>query len=68
MAIKRMQQIEKAHGALEEIIPRLVNQGGQKMAAEILNVSQSTISVWLKDNGYKAFIVYRKSEGKEKTA
>lgn len=60
MARNRLKELESKYGSLEEIIPRLVNEGGQKMAASVLNVSQSTVSVWLKENGYRPVIIYRK--------
>lgn len=47
-----LQELESQYGNLEEIIPKLVNQGGQKFAAFQLNTSQSTISKFLKEHGY----------------
>lgn len=44
--------IEREHGDLTELIPQLVNQFGQVETAQRLNVSQHTISRWLKENGY----------------
>ena len=58
----RLKEIETSIGPLEEVIPRLVNEGGQKHAADRLNISITTISLWLKANGYV------KRERWEKTA
>jgi len=45
--------LEKECGKpMTEVIPPLVNIGGQKHAAEVLGVSQATISKWLENNGY----------------
>lgn len=52
--------------ALEVVIPALVNDGGQKHAAENLGVSQASISKWLKDHDYTAKIYYEKKVSKEK--
>jgi len=49
----KLKEIEKARGKpLEQIIPPLVNRYGQEETARQLNVSQTTISDWLKDNHY----------------
>ena len=48
----RIKELEAEHGDLHQIIPKLVNQGGQKLAAQQLGTSQTTISAWLKTNGY----------------
>lgn len=37
-----------------EVIPPLVNTVGQYGAARALNVSQGTISRWLKEHGFKS--------------
>lgn len=59
----RLQEVEKERGRpLEEIIPPLVNIGGQRRAADELGLSQATISNWLRDNGYKPIIQYVKIE------
>lgn len=47
-----LRDLESQYGNLEEIIPKLVNQGGQEFAAFQLNTTQNTISNWLKHNGY----------------
>jgi len=45
---------------LEEVIPKLVNKGGQKLAAKKLKTSTVTISRWLKRNGYSQKIIWVK--------
>lgn len=45
-------ELEQEHGNLERIIPPLVNKGGQRLAADKLGTTQTTISRWLKDHGY----------------
>lgn len=47
-----LQELEKVYGDLNKIIPPLVNEGGQELAARQLNTTQATISNWLKHNGY----------------
>lgn len=47
-----LKDLEQLYGDLHEIIPSLVNQGGQTFAAFQLNTTQATISNWLKHNGY----------------
>ena len=59
----RLKELEKEHGPLDELIPRLVNElGGQKEAAEFLGISQATISTWLKEHGYLPITQYVKPE------
>lgn len=58
----KLREAERLEGDLHRVIPKLVNQGGQALAAQVLKVSQATISTWLKQNGY------RKIERWEKTA
>lgn len=48
----RLREIEEQYGDLQKIIPHLVNEHGQAEAARLLDVSPSTISLWLKHNGY----------------
>lgn len=57
-----IKELEAAHGNLHEVIPPLVNKGGQKLAADILGTTQSTVSKWLKDNGYVLVNEYRLRE------
>ena len=65
----RIQEVEKERGQpLEEIIPSLVNIGGQRHAADALGLSQATISNWLRDNGYKPIIQYVKVEQEKESA
>lgn len=52
--------LEAKHGKLDNIIPVLVNAGGQNHAANELQTTQSTISRWLKINGYKQRVVWEK--------
>jgi predicted transcriptional regulator len=50
----RLRAIEAEWGRpLSEIIPELVNKGGQRLAAIELGVSQSAVSQWLTANGYR---------------
>jgi len=58
----RMAQLEARYGDLEKVIPQMVNTIGQSPTAERLGVAQSTISRWLRENGYISRIVYQKSE------
>lgn len=53
MATKdKLKGLERERGDLHAVIPPLVNAVGQNEAARILKVSQSTISNWLRNNGY----------------
>lgn len=54
----RLKEVQEVRGDLRTHIPPLVNRGGQKAAAEALEVSQSTISNWLKDNRYRKVEVW----------
>ena len=47
-----IKDLEKEYGNLEEIIPKLVNEGGQTYAAFQLGTTATTISKWLKAHGY----------------
>ena len=59
----RLVEIEANKGKLKELIPNLINElGSAKAAAKLLGVTDSTISRWLKANGYKPKIVYIKSD------
>ncbi len=57
----KLREVERLEGDLHEVIPKLVNQGGQSFAALVLKVSQATISTWLKDNGYRKIERWEKS-------
>lgn len=48
----RIKELEREHGDLHCVIPKLVNELGQSGAAHELGVSQATISQWLRLNGY----------------
>lgn len=57
----RLKEIESAFGKpLDGLIIPLVNNGGQKHAAQALNVSQASISFWLNRNNYTQKITYVK--------
>lgn len=49
----KIPELEDRHGDLHKVIPPLANKHGQNEAARILGISQSTVSHWLKSNGYK---------------
>lgn len=50
----KLAELEQTHGRLDVVIPNAVNQHGAiKPAARELGVAESTISMWLKDNGFK---------------
>lgn len=55
-----VKDLEKEYGDLEEIIPRLVNEGGQTYAAFQLGTTATTISKWLKAHGYIQKVTYVK--------
>lgn len=57
-----IQDLEKEYGDLEAIIPKLVNQGGQTFAAFQLDTTPTTISRWLKANGYVQQVTYVKRD------
>lgn len=61
-----LRDLEKEYGDLKQIIPPLVNEGGQKYAAFQLNTAQSTISKWLKNNGYRQEIKWVKQTDLER--
>ncbi len=53
--------LEEKYGDLHKVIPKLVNELGQKGAADALGTSQSFISMWLSANHYEQFIEYRQT-------
>jgi hypothetical protein len=60
-----LKRLEEEKGDLHNIIPILVNSGGQKLAAFTLGISQATISDWLAQNRYIKRVQYvRIEEGK----
>jgi ABC-type multidrug transport system permease subunit len=58
----KLLELEHDYGDLHKIIPPLVNTGGQSYAAFQLQTTQSTISRWLRDNGYIPKTTYEKQE------
>lgn len=54
----KLQALEQERGNLHDVIPALVNERGQAGAAAALGVSSATISVWLKENGYRQSVRY----------
>lgn len=56
-----VKDLEKEYGNLEEIIPKLVNEGGQTYAAFQLGTTATTISKWLKAHGYIQKVEWVKS-------
>lgn len=56
----KLRMLEKERGDLHAVIPPLVDRCGQIGAAQALGVSSATISRWLKDNGYKGRMVYKR--------
>lgn len=47
-----LRELEQKHGDLHKVIPPLVNDHSQAEAARILGVTQATVSLWLRKNGY----------------
>lgn len=58
----RIKELESRLGNLHEVIPQLVNLHGQAEAARLLGLSQTTVSQWLKVNGYRQKIEYVREE------
>lgn len=58
----RLQELEQEHHTpLAQLIPQTVNTlGTQQAAAAALGISQTTISTWLKENGYAPKTIYVK--------
>ena len=48
----KIPELERQHGNLHAVIPRMVNKYGQAETARRLGVSQFTVSRWLSSNGY----------------
>lgn len=65
---KRTKELKALYGDLEQVIVPLVNQGGQRHAADVLGTSISYISTWLKDNGYYVRNVWVKVGSEEEAA
>lgn len=60
--------LEKEHGDLHEVIPRLATELGQEKAAQRLEVKQSWLSLWLRTNGYVRVTQYVKESELEKAS
>lgn len=60
--------LEKEHGDLHEVIPRLATELGQAEAARRLEVKQSWLSLWLRTNGYVRVTQYVKESELEKAS
>lgn len=58
MPMQRIKTLEEKHGNLHKVIPPLVNECGQIEAGRQLGVAASTLSKWLKRNGYKSKMQY----------
>jgi hypothetical protein len=59
----KLREIEKSHGDLNKLIPKLLNKyGTQKAVADELGVSQTTIALWLQANGYVRVVRFEKSK------
>lgn len=58
----RLKELEAVHGDLEVLIVPLVNKLGQGEAARQLNISQATISTFLKSKKYAPVVQYVKRE------
>lgn len=58
-----LKEFESKGVDLNAAIPAMVNQEGQKGAATALGVSVSTISQWLKTNGFVARTIYTRPDG-----
>lgn len=56
----RLKELEATHGDLEALIVPIVNKAGQGEAARIFNISQATVSTYLRDKGYTPKITYVK--------
>ena len=68
MPVYRIKQIEREHKDLHSVIPKLVNEHGQAQAAQLLGISQTTVSKWLKDNGYVRVIRFERISEQPKGA
>lgn len=60
-----IQELESQYGNLEDVIPKLVNQGGQTFAAFQLNTTPTTISRWLKKHSYIQVVTWVKSDAQK---
>jgi hypothetical protein len=62
MPAYRIKYLQEKFKDLNQVIPDMVNIHGQTQAAALLDVSQGTISKWLRDNGYHRVTLYVKRE------
>jgi predicted transcriptional regulator len=53
MPFQLIKKLEQDRGNLHDVIPLLVEQYGQIRAGQMLGVSATTISRWLKEHGYE---------------
>lgn len=60
----KIRRLEKEHGDLHRVIPEMVNAYGQWEAGRRLGVSGTTISRWLRQNGYEYRIVWERKEAR----
>ena len=60
----RITAVEKKHGALQEVIPRLLDKhnGNQRMVADSIGLSPAFISRWLRRHNYIQVIQWVKCE------
>jgi len=59
----RLSEIEKERGSLHTVIPALLEKlGTQKAVADELKVAPSTVSLWLRENGYVPITRYVRSQ------
>jgi hypothetical protein len=56
----KIHQLEREKPNLEALVVHLVNKGGQAEAARVLDVTQATISNYLKRLGYRPVTIYLK--------
>lgn len=68
MPVYRIRQIEREYSDMHSVIPKLVNVHGQAQAAQLLGISQTTVSKWLKDNGYVRVIRFERLNDQPKGA
>lgn len=68
--LRRRVDVEQEQGQpLDVLIPTLLQEmGSQKAVADYLGISQASISIWLKDNGYQAKTIWEKVSNDEQPA
>jgi hypothetical protein len=62
MPYMKMRKLEQEKGDLHSVIIPLVNEVGQIETGRRLGISSTSISKWLKRNGYEAKIMYVRRE------